>query len=156
MLLLELIDLHFKTNNIIIIEIDEMMFQVVLDGNNIYWGMVPKTNTKEKIDQLRDTTGSSHIMKRLIPLIKRAINLILNKNNMPGATIVGRTKKSWQLYQSWKNDFPGYVGEDYISNTGRGIFLKKTFPRPRRGWRHPAWIHEARKPWLRITPEHST
>lgn len=110
MLLFELEDLIFKNDTVIVIEIDSMMFNVVYEAGNIYWGLVPKTGTMNKINATRDKNGRSHIMRRLIPMLKEAIGLLLERNDVRNASIIGRTKKSQELYRSWINDFPGYTG----------------------------------------------
>lgn len=106
--------------NGILININNMKFRVVLQGSNIWWGIVPKTNTKNRIDSYRKNNRSG-IMKILIPALKRAIKLILNKYEPKIVTIDSNTIKGKKLYHSWKQIHPLYKGQI----TSQGITLIK-------------------------------
>ncbi len=104
----------------IIININDMKFQVVLQHTNIYWGILPNTGTKKKIDQYRENNRSG-IMKILIPALKRAIKILLEKYKPDNVTIESTTLKGRKIYRKWKRIHPLYNGED----TNMGILLIK-------------------------------
>lgn len=121
----ELIDPKIKAvlspiDNGILIDINDMKFQVVLQYTNIYWGIVPKTGTKNKIDTYRKNNRSG-IMKILIPALKKAIKQILTTYEPKLVTIDSNTMKGRKLYWSWKQIHPLYK----ILSTNQGITLIK-------------------------------
>ena len=110
-------------NAMILITInDNMKFRVVNDGGNIWWGMVPKTGTKQALDAFR-TDNRTGIMAALEPALKKAIYKLLNTGNKTNSIIdiVSKTNKGRDLYRSWTNIHPDYE----TKHTLRGIQLVK-------------------------------
>lgn len=115
----------------VFISIGDMKFQMILsDGvgawpGNLWWGMVPKTNTKAKLDKYRNNFRTG-IMKILEPMLRRAmVKLILGtKPNL--FTVIGSTNKAQNLYKSWAKYIEEKTGYEVDDSYNRGILVKKS------------------------------
>lgn len=106
--------LHYKTEQIII-QIDNLFFRVVLQHSNLWWGIVPKTKTKNQL------TKKSGIMKILVPALKKAIGILISRRMPKEITIDSKTNKGRDLYRRWRNIHPDYTSK----SSDRGILFTR-------------------------------
>ena len=106
----------------IIISIGDMQFRVILEHGNLWWGIVPKTQTKKKIDQYRKNSRSG-IMKILEPMLKQAMVKLVQQSEKKGAiSLEGGTIKARKMYQSWANYMKNKTGR-YVQKTEHGLWI---------------------------------